>query len=547
MPPAAGDQSEAEAQWAQSETSATKLQEQKEFDDGQEWVSDLADEYDYCLVFPPEKPGQDHYLESYTSRLAEYGLEMFCYKETLGDGKLYVLVRPPVGVLRAYADSNNFMMLLDETYLESAARAGWPEYGIKPIEIGHKPDVIKYRPFEFIYGKYSQRVDEQMYYREPGDSHPFARDVIRLKILCLLIESRPIRGGENLKLQRYLRWGRLLGAFPLHDVAKRRTLAHAWMAGSVPWKMPFLRIKEYMGEKIGLYYVFMGHYNRFLVIPAFVGVPIQLAVFFYSRKDPYEGYNDAPFLPFYSFFVSLWAIFMLEFWKRREKRTALEWGTSGQEDHDVPQPEFRGDRIKSFIDGGDNYIHFPSTTRNKYVFQSSLAIFGLTLLVMGVVASVYTLKTYLQNNGLSSGNAQLYASVINSVQIQLTNLLYTFLANELTQRENHRTQAKYDDALVVKIFVFQFINSFTSFFYLAFLTEVVTDSPNCSSQVRALCVVFAALLQSLPPLSLSLPPSSLSFRTLSHRAACTLSLSISSPSSCCASLRKTWWGCSSRG
>ena len=469
----------------QSEMSdaTNKLSDLREYHDGKVWVNDLADEYDYCIVFPPQKPGVSHYLEDYTSRLAELGLEMFCYKEKQGKGNLFVLVRAPVSILRTYADQNNFNMLMDESFLEIAANTGFPPQ-IKPIDIAHLPSIINYRPYEFIYCKYSQRVDEQLYYREPGDHHPFQRDVIRLKILSLLMESRPVQGGENLKFKRYLRFGRILGIFPLHDSVKKKSLAHTWMpltwACLFPWKMPFLLIKEYMGEKIGLYYVFQGHYNRFLLVPAIVGVPVQIAVFYYSKNSIYDGFNDAPFLPFYSFFVSLWAIFMLEFWKRRENRMALEWGMSGQEEHDVPQPEFRGERIKSFINGESNYLHFPTSTRSSYLLQSSMAITGLTILVLGLVAATYKLKAYLESQGLGASDAQTTASVLNSIQIQVANWAYTFIANELTNRENHRTQAKYDDALVVKIFVFQFINSFASFFYLAFLSEVITDSPNCS-------------------------------------------------------------------
>jgi len=443
---------------AEIRESSNRLQDQPDYRDGREWVADLADEYDYCMVFPPGGEYMDHYIPN----LAGFGLEMFCYKEKFGKGNLFVLIRAPVKVLRTYADQNNFMLLMDEQLLERTAHQGFPPQ-IAPIEIAHDPSVIRYRPYEFIYCKYSQRIDENIYYREPGDAHPFARDVIRLKILALLMESRPHQGGENLKLKRYLRYGRILGIFPLHDSVKKKALQHAWLRKWLPWRMPFLRIKEYMGEKVGLYYVFAGHYNRFLLIPAIVGVPIQIAVFYYDGKAfNYDGMNDAPFLPFYSFFVSLWAIFMLEFWKRRERRTALEWGTSGQEAHDVPQPEFRGERMRSFIDGSENYLHFPTSTRNTYTAQSALAIVGLTLLVIGLVASLYYLKDYIETQGVPPSDAQTLASTINSIQIQIANWGYTFLATELTNRENHRTQARYDDALVVKIFVFQFINRFVN-------------------------------------------------------------------------------------
>ena len=62
-------------------------------------------------------------------------------------------------------------------------------------------------------------------------------------------------------------------------------------------------------------------YQVWLIAPAIVGIPLQIAVF---------ALNDysAPFLPFFSYFIALWAIFMLEYWKRKESAIALQWGKS---------------------------------------------------------------------------------------------------------------------------------------------------------------------------------------------------------------------------
>lgn len=46
--------------------------------------------------------------------------------------------------------------------------------------------------------------------------------------------------------------------------------------------------------------------------------------------------------------------------------------------------------------------------------------------------------------------------------------------------ENHRTQTSYEDALIIKLFGFQFVNSYTSLFYIAFFRQV-----QCC--VRSLC------------------------------------------------------------
>ena len=38
--------------------------------------------------------------------------------------------------------------------------------------------------------------------------------------------------------------------------------------------------------------------------------------------------------------------------------------------------------------------------------------------------------------------------------------------------ENHRTQTQYNDMLIIKLFAFQFVNSYTSLYYIAFFRGV---------------------------------------------------------------------------
>ena len=46
--------------------------------------------------------------------------------------------------------------------------------------------------------------------------------------------------------------------------------------------------------------------------------------------------------------------------------------------------------------------------------------------------------------------------------------LYKGLARKLNEWENHRTESDYIDALVIKTFCFQFVNSYATLFYIAF-------------------------------------------------------------------------------
>jgi hypothetical protein len=180
------------------------------------------------------------------------------------------------------------------------------------VTIPHNPEITSLKPFEYIYGRYSQNISESLYRKETStDLHPF-REILRLKLSALLLESKPADGGQKLKIRRYLSRRDILACFPLHTPLNLAQLKSSWLPWKVyPWAIPLEDIKEYYSEKIAMYFYFVGHLAQWLIAPAVIGIPFQIAVF---------ALNDysAPFIPAFSFFVSVWAIVTLELWKRKE-------------------------------------------------------------------------------------------------------------------------------------------------------------------------------------------------------------------------------------
>ncbi len=200
---------------------------------------------------------------------------------------------------------------------------------------------------------------------------------------------------------------------------------------------------------------------------------------------------------------------MLEHWKRKQGRTALEWGTNDFEKHETDRPDFRGSRISSYVDGS-SILFFPPEEREQYTRQSAVVVFLLICVVIGIVASIYIIRQTFINHGVAPDNAQTYASAINAVQIQLANAGYSLVATELTKRENHRTTTAYEDYLTSKIFAFQFINSYASFFYIAFvayhLEEQGCGENGCMYALGSnLMIIFATRLLSGNFLELAVP------------------------------------------
>lgn len=394
--------------------------------------------------------------------------------------------------------------------------AGDPERRIKGVKLNDDSEICKYGPYEhgmpsscspplhqssdwiscagLVYLKYEENLHE-IYERNGEDglgTDPFIKSV-RLKVIYELLRAPKHQGGCALELSKLLHKKRILAMYPLHeyDVLKRieEKCLDKWV---MPWDMPVLDIREYFGEKIALYNVFLGHYSTWLFTPSIIGLAFQLVVWGTLNFSH-------PVLPFYSLVVTVWSIFMLEYWKRHESATAMRWGMSDFEQLESERPEYYGDSITSPINGRKITFNPPTVTRRMMaVTQTVVSCF--IAIVIGVVAAIYVFRFFLQKQSNGTTYASTVASIINTVQIMIFNAIYQVVATKLTDIENHRTDTQYEDSLIAKLFIFQFVNSYASFFFLAFIASNLDRPDNVSDDYVGQC----GATNCMEPLSINL-------------------------------------------
>lgn len=134
----------------------------------------------------------------------------------------------------------------------------------------------------------------------------FFKGIDRIKLMKSLFENsvNDQPAGAGLHLDKMVHQGCLAAAFALHDYNELVDLQEKWLVlWQWPSQQPFDDIKNYFGEKLGLYYVFLGHYTNYLGYPA-VGI---IFVFFYFSLILFlflvANTNTASF--FYYFLIAL--------------------------------------------------------------------------------------------------------------------------------------------------------------------------------------------------------------------------------------------------
>ena len=151
-----------------------------------------------------------------------------------------------------------------------------------------------------------------------------------------IIEAPVASQGCGFKIKDLVHNKACLGIFPLHDQLSLVALQRKWLnLFALPTNQPKDLVKDYFGEKIGLYFVWLGHYTSWLTSASFIGFICWTLI---SSED---NNPDSPSIPYFTVFMALWATLYLESWKRKEKRTALEWGMIDFESEEQSRPEFQ--------------------------------------------------------------------------------------------------------------------------------------------------------------------------------------------------------------
>lgn len=100
---------------------------------------------------------------------------------------------------------------------------------------------------------------------------------------------------------------------------------------------------------------------------------------------------NAVVLPYFAMFIAVWSALVLKHWKRVEKTTALEWGMIGFEDEEAERPQFVGEKRPSAVTG-KRYTHFPTWKRAVRGVKTQGVVISLVLVVLALIACIYTIK-----------------------------------------------------------------------------------------------------------------------------------------------------------
>uniref|UniRef100_A0A7N8YK77 Anoctamin n=1 Tax=Mastacembelus armatus TaxID=205130 RepID=A0A7N8YK77_9TELE len=250
--------------------------------------------------------------------------------------------------------------------------------------------------------------------------------------------------------------------FPLHEQRILSQLMKSWVQ-AVCEKQPLDDICDYFGVKIAMYFAWLGFYTTSMLYPAVIGFVLWML----TESD--QTSRDICCVVFALFNV-VWATLFLERWKRRGAELAYKWGTldTPAESLEEPRPQFRGVKRCSPITGCEEF-YYPPWRRRVFRWLVSLPICILCLCFVFLVMLVcFELQEFVMGIKEMPRLARFIPKIMLAITVTACDEVYRKIACWLNDMENYRLQSAYEKNLIIKMVLFQFVNSYLSLFYIGF-------------------------------------------------------------------------------
>ncbi|XP_066439171.1 anoctamin-9 isoform X1 [Eleutherodactylus coqui] len=336
----------------------------------------------------------------------------------------------------------------------------------------------------------------------------------RIRIVHFILFKTSIRSGET--LDDLIKIGVFEAAFPLHNLGETtgKALKEKWARWrDVIYVQPIKEIREYFGEKVALYFAWLGWYTLMLFPAALVG----LAVFFYGfvhfssskisqeictanttlmcplcdQNCPYWPLSDTCMYAkvthlfdnegtvFFAMFMAVWATIFLELWKRQRAKDVSWWNLySWDEDEEELTLELINNPECNIKKHEHSYLRSTLVLLGVAAMIAILIGIAQALVVYRVIATVFFMRSswhFLSENANTA--AVMSGAVLHYLTIVIMTKVNRFVSTYLCNLEKPRTFTERENSFTTKVFTFQFVTHFSSLFYVAFFLGRINGYP----------------------------------------------------------------------
>lgn len=333
----------------------------------------------------------------------------------------------------------------------------------------------------------------------------------RIRIVHFILNNTRINTGEDLR--GLMRKNVFEAKYCLHEKKIQKELTKSWARWSACLQgQPITSIRNYFGEKVALYYLWLGWYTCLLIPAAIIGVIVFLYGLAFFNTSPLIKEvceSNAVMCPLcdkrcsvwqlsdtckyakvsllfdnegtvaFAMFMAIWATLFLEFWKRHRAAYVCEWRVF----------DWCEEEEELILEIVNNRECEPKDYKHSYL-RSSLVLILVTLMMLLIIALAHALVVFrvlatvlvaetpwefLHNHANTA--AVILGAVLHYFTITFMTRVNKRVAFKLCEIEETRSFAATEKSFTVKMFTFQFFTYFSSLFYIAFFLGRINGRP----------------------------------------------------------------------
>jgi hypothetical protein len=402
---------------------------------------------------PPTKE-QENQMDLWTNKrtatihsLHECGLILMLYYSRDRD-EIFCRIAAEGHHLRKVAQMMKYRLELREQYLSAFAEFKQDYKG--RLEVNYADRCV----VNHLYKVHTDRTDADQGARYPSSDAIF-RTVDRISLIDTIIRQNG-HDCAGIDMGQLMHDNDVLHYFPMHENQLLRDMDKDWFLTFASGSH-IDKVRDYFGERIAMYFLFMAYLNSALIWPAVLGIGFWV-------YDTVRATPDNRTEGFVCLIMGLWAVLFVPFWRMKAAERACKWGTIGMKTQEEPtRPQFKGTCQVNPVTGRvDRY--YPWSDRVKSIALSWSTILGCILVLFWTIGILMIVRARMQKH---AGGRPMFM-VVNAIMVEAGNILFTKLAKWLTDRENYRAPSEYSNSLMAKTVIFKFINCYSSLYYIAF-------------------------------------------------------------------------------
>ena len=218
---------------------------------------------------------------------------------------------------------------------------------------------------------------------------------------------------------------------------------------------------RYFGQAIAMYYAFYGFFTMMYLPLAFISLLYTL-IYLKSLFNTFDMYPTC-FLIF-----AIWNLVIIARWKRKSEEIQHKWGMKISQDQQKMRNEFKGDEYYSDLDAPlEKYRYTKTGVISFFVGLPVLLAFVAIVMFSSHYVTLWEDKVQDEKNYFF----RFFPSFLRALSLVVIYYIYDHVVLKLTKIGNIKYEDEYEFIIIIRIFLFRFINDFISAFYNVFLTK----------------------------------------------------------------------------